>query len=134
MPSPESVVYLELRDVLAMHADIFGNSEDQAADHLRNNDGLLSVLARPRQYAFYEEADLALQGAVVSHGIAEGQLFVDGNKRTAAMCLAIFLKLNGFALDVSKAELADWILDLSRGASAHDLAERVRAAMVPFQP
>ena len=134
MPSPEDVVYLELRDVFAMHADIFEISEDQAVDHLRNNDGLLSVLARPRQYALYEDADLALQAAVVSHGIAEGQLFVDGNKRTAAMCLAIFLKFNGFALNASKAEVADWILDLSRGASAHDLAERVRGALVPFQP
>lgn len=134
MPSSESTVYLELRDVLDMHADIFGISDEQAEDHLRNKDGLLSVLARPRQYAYYEDADLALQGAVISHGIAEGQLFVDGNKRTAAMCLAIFLKLNGFALNASKSEIADWILDLSRGETAEDLAERVRGALVPFAP
>ncbi len=134
MPLPEEVVYLEVRDVLAIHADIFGIDVRQAADHLRNTEGLHSVLARPRQYAHYEEADLALQAAVVSHGIAEGQLFVDGNKRTAAICLVSFLADNDLDISCTDEQLADWILALSEGASPYDLAERVRAVLIPFEP
>jgi hypothetical protein len=66
------VIYLELRDVFRAHANLFGIALEQASDHVRNMDGLHSVLARPRKYAHYQEADLALQGAVLSHGIAEG--------------------------------------------------------------
>jgi hypothetical protein len=32
----------------------------------------------PAALAILEEHDLALQGAVLTHGIAEGQIFVDG--------------------------------------------------------
>lgn len=134
MTSPENVVYLELNDVLQIHADLFGITDQQAADHLRNADGLHSVLARPRQYAYYQEADLALQGAVVSHGIAEGQLFVDGNKRTAAACLLAFLADNQLTLNCTAQNLADWIMDLSHGCAAEELAARVRGALVPFEP
>jgi death-on-curing protein len=134
MTSPEKVIYLELRDVLEIHADLFGISDEQAADHLRNAEGLHSVLARPKQYAFYQDADLALQGAVVCHGIAEGQLFVDGNKRSAAACLLAFLADNQFTLNCSEKDLADWMLALSAGETAEELAERVRGVMVPFQP
>jgi death on curing protein len=134
MSSAEDVVYLELRDVLEIHADIFGISDEQAADHLRNTEGLHSVLARPKQYAYYQGADLALQGAVISHGIAEGQLFVDGNKRTAAMCLVSFLADNALTLNCTHAELADWILKLSEGETEEELAERVRSVLIPFEP
>ena len=49
MSSTESIVYLELRDVLKIHGAILKISEEQAQDHLRNIEGLLSVLARPKQ-------------------------------------------------------------------------------------
>jgi prophage maintenance system killer protein len=42
---------------------------------------------RPSSYAFYQSGDLALQASVLAHGIAEGQYFVDGNKRTALAAL-----------------------------------------------
>jgi death-on-curing family protein len=128
------VIYLELRDVFRAHANLFCFAPEQASDHVRNMDGLLAVLARPRQYAYYQEADLALQGAVLSHGIAEGQLFVDGNKRTAAYVLIMFLEFNGFALNCPSATLAKWIFALSKGETEEELAERVRAALIPFEP
>jgi death-on-curing protein len=128
------VIYLELRDVLRAHANLFGIAPTQASDHVRNMDGLCSVLARPQQYAYYQGADLALQGTVLSHGIAEGQLFVDGNKRTAAYVLITFLEFNGFALDCSAATLAKWIFALSKGETAEELAEWVRVVLIPFEP
>jgi death-on-curing protein len=55
---------------------------------------LAGAIARPGTYAHYENADLALQ-AVLAHGIAEGQHFIDGNKRTALVAMLTFLEING---------------------------------------
>ena len=131
MQPPEEVIYLEMRDVLRAHARLFGETPEQALDRVRNLEGLHSALARPRQYAFYQEADLALQGAVLSHGIAEGQLFVDGNKRTAAYALIAFLEFNGFVLTCSPATLARWVFALSEGKSEEWLGDCVRGVMTP---
>jgi hypothetical protein len=66
-------VYLEFADALELYAAIIGATVTQAGDQLRNRSGLESALARPRSYARYEDADLALQAAVLSHGIAESK-------------------------------------------------------------
>lgn len=61
----------------------------------------------PGTYAHHEKADLALQAAVLAHGIAEGQHFLDGNKRMALVAMLTFLEINGFRLKASDRELAD---------------------------
>ncbi|MGN6373184.1 MAG: type II toxin-antitoxin system death-on-curing family toxin [Solirubrobacteraceae bacterium] len=96
---------------------------------MRNRAGLESAIARPETYAHYQEADLALQATVLAHGIAEGQQFIDGNKRTALIAMLAFLEINGWGLEASDPELADWILSFSRGATPEDVAELVASAM-----
>ena len=68
---------------------------------------------RPSSYAFYQSGDLALQAAVLAHGIAEGQYFVDGNKRTALAAMHTFLVTNGFEIQASQQQRAQWMLDLA---------------------
>jgi death-on-curing family protein len=95
------------------------------------NPSLVSGLARLRPlrpHARYENADLALQAAVVAHGIAEGQTFIDGNKRIALVAMLTFLEINGFRVKASDRELADWIIGLSAGATPVDLAKILRTA------
>jgi death-on-curing protein len=91
-----------------------------AVDQLRNQPGLESALARPAAYAHYENADLALQASALAHGIAEGQQFIDGNKRTALVAMLTFLEINGIAVKASDRELArlDPQLQLGRDARA----------------
>lgn len=119
-------IYLELVDVLELYAAIIGGTVKLAGDHLRNRSGLESALARPRSYAHYEQADLALQAAVLAHGIAESQTFVDGNKRLALVAMLTFLEINDFTVDASDVELAGWIIELSAGTTPEQLAELVR--------
>jgi Fic/DOC family len=83
-PDELEPVYLTLDDALQLYRLIVGCSPSQASDQLRNCDGLESALARPATYLRYESADLSLQAAVLAHGIAEGQPFIDGNKRHGA--------------------------------------------------
>lgn len=100
-----------------------------AADQLRNRDGLESALARPETYAHYEDADLALQAAVLAQGIAEGQPFIDGNKRTALVAMLTFLEINGWGVEASDPELADWILSFSASAAPEAVATLLRPAL-----
>jgi death-on-curing protein len=125
-------IWLELDDVLEIHAAIIGGTPAQAADLLRNRSGLLSALERPAAYAHYEDADLAMQAAVLAHGIAEGQPFLDGNKRAALIAMLTFLEVNGVGIDAPDPELADWIISLSAGATPEELARRVREASRPL--
>jgi death-on-curing protein len=124
-------IYLGVEDVLRLHAEILGCSTQQARDHLRNPEGLEGAVARPLSHAHYAGADLAAQAAVLAHGIAEGQLFVDGNKRTALAAALTFLDLNGLTIAAPQAERAGWILELSSGGTAEDLATHIRAALAP---
>ncbi len=115
-------VYLDAADLIGLHAELFACSDQQAADRRRSRDMLEGATARPRQHAFYAGADLALQAAVLAHAIAEGQPFVDGNKRTALPSLRTFLMVNGYQVTTSQRERADWMLRLSEGASKDDLS------------
>ncbi|HLG73413.1 MAG TPA: type II toxin-antitoxin system death-on-curing family toxin [Chloroflexota bacterium] len=90
---------------------------------LRDPDGLASGLARPQWYALKGE-DIAVQAAVLTHAVAEGQHFLDGNKRLAVVCLDTFLEINGYDLAVGQPELAAWILGLGLTAPA-ELAGRL---------
>jgi death on curing protein len=130
----QELLYLELDDVLGMYADIFGLTDQEARDRLRNEVGLSGALSRPQNYAHYQGADVALQAAVLAHGIAEGQHFLEGNKRTALVALRTFLLINGCNVDVSQAERANWIISLSQGTTVDQLAERIRNALMAEPP
>lgn len=132
MPDDElEAVYLTLEDALELYAAIIGASLEEASAVLRSRSTLESALARPAGYAHYEDADLALQAAVLAHGIAEGQAFLDGNKRLALVAMLTFLELNGQRLDATDPELADWIIGLSADLTPPDLAELIRPRLTP---
>jgi death-on-curing family protein len=128
-PAGIEPVYLTLDDVLELYGLIIGATAAEARDQLRNHDGLESALARPETYAHYQDADLALQAAVLAHGIAEGQQFIDGNKRAALVVMLTFLEINGWRVEASDPELADWILSFSAGATPGTVATLLRPAM-----
>ena len=66
-------VYLTSQDALGLYAAFAGSTAADAANVLRSPPALEGALERPRSYAHYQDADLALQAAVLAHGIAESQ-------------------------------------------------------------
>ena len=132
-PGEIEPIYLTLEDVVELYGLIIGATAAEAADHLRNRDGLESALARPATYAHHEDADPALQATVLAHGIAEGQLFIDGNKRTALVAMLTFLEINGFRVEATDPELAAWILSFSAGATPEDVAKLLRSALLSIE-
>jgi death-on-curing protein len=123
------VIYLTPEDVLAVHAEAVGCEEDEAKPRLVSLSGLEGALARPMWHAQFVEADIAHLAAVLAHGLAEGQHFIDGNKRTAFLAMAVFLDRNGHELNADDEEMASWIIELSQGGSIEQLAEHLRAAL-----
>ena len=113
LDSGRNLFYLQIGDVLGIYADLFGYTEREAGDRLRSPEGLASTLARPAWAARYRGGDIAYQAALLAHGIAEGQHFLEGNKRTALVCLTTFLGINGYRFTASQAERFRWMVDLS---------------------
>lgn len=126
------VVWLEKALVLAIH-------DRQVAEHGGSagvrDDGLLeSALARAQQLHAYGDPapDLADLAAALAYGLARNHAFVDGNKRTAAVCCETFVELNGAALEADDLDLFQQYLALAEGKLAErDFAAWLRERLRP---
>jgi death-on-curing protein len=130
---PGELVYLTYDDALEIYGAILGCTAQEAADQLRSRDALEGALGRPASYAHYEQADLVLQSTVLAHGIAETQPFIDGNKRTALIAILTFLEINGYRVEATDRELANWILGFSRGTTPQETADVIRPRLVAVE-
>src|SRR5438045_2628839 len=97
--------YLTLADVLALHQAIMERFELASAP-LRDEGGLESAVMRPRMAAYYRQADIIRQSAVLAVGSSQAQAFLDGNKRLAFAACDVFLRVNGLAFAGDPLELA----------------------------
>ena len=79
---------------------------------LRDQSGLESAVMRPQMAAYYQNADIAEQAAVLIEGIAMAHPFIDGNKRTALIAGTTFLDMNGYELRTTNTELGEQIEQL----------------------
>lgn len=110
MPS-ETVRFLSLDEAIAIHERLiekFGGSPS-----LRDKGLLESALFRP-QTGYYP--DLPEMGAALFESLLSNHAFVDGNKRMALFLSDVFLRLNGWKLNVSADEGERFIVgSLERG-------------------
>ena len=97
--------YLTTLDVEALHVFVMERTGARPAP-LRDRARLESALMRPQAAAFYRDADLVEQAALLAVGIAQAQAFVDGNKRTAFLAADVFLRLNGWRFAGDPVEMA----------------------------
>jgi len=106
LPS-DSVQFLSLDEVLAIHqrvTEVFGG-----ADGVRDLGLLESALYRP-QSGYYE--DLISMAAALFESLLMNHPFVDGNKRVAFFSTDVFLRLNGWRLDVDAHAAYSLLTDL----------------------
>ncbi len=125
MPS-ERVLFLSLDEVLAIHErviDAYGG-----AGGVRDLGLLESALYRP-QSGYYE--DLVTMAAALFESLLMNHPFVDGNKRVAFFATDVFLRLNGWRLEVDADEahaLLTELLETGQADLAH-LAGWIRASV-----
>ena len=126
------MLWLRRHAVLAIH-------DRQVLEHggsagVRDEGLLESVLARPQQLHAYGDpaTDLADLAAALAYGLARNHPFVDGNKRTAAVCCEVFAELNGAVIDADDLELFERYLALAEGRLAErEFAAWLRARLRP---
>jgi death on curing protein len=109
--------YLTLQQVYAIHAQVMRRL-GASPEPLRDEGALESALFRPQQAAYYEEADLIRQAAMLAVGISQSQAFVDGDKRTAFESCDVFLRLHGHAFagdPLDMAQRLEWIAERING-------------------
>ena len=104
--------------VLALHGR-------QLAEHgggggLRDAGLLDSALNAPKQLYHYEKADTVRLAAAYGFAISSNHPFVDGNKRTAYVCIRLFLRLNGLDIQANSAQKTRVMLDLAAGRIDRD--------------
>lgn len=112
--------------------------ERQLAEHgggtgLRDEALLDSALARPQQLFAYGDPppDLAALAASLACGLARNHPFVDGNKRTAAVCCETFIRLNDANLVADDLALYPVYIGLAEGSlSEEDFAAWLRKHIV----
>lgn len=125
-------IWIDRALALAIH-------ERQLAEHggivgVRDEGLLDSALAKPQQLDAYGDPppDIAALAATLAEGIARNHSFLDGNKRTAAVCCEVFLNLNGCRLVADDVALYPQYLGLAEGSvTAEAFAEWLRGQLRP---
>jgi death on curing protein len=97
-----------------------------------------SALARPQWLLTYSEDALTLDVADLAaeymHSIATRQGFMDGNKRTALMSASVFLRKNGYRLDVEDNALYPVAIGVAtQQVGKQELAEFLRDHLVAIE-
>jgi death-on-curing protein len=122
----KEITFLSIDNVMLLHSDTIAMEGGQAG--LRDHGLLDSAVAMPRQQfgGVYLHKDLPAMTAAYLFHVAQNHPFYDGNKRTAAMAVLAFLRLNDVsrlpepqkleivtrqvaAGELSKDELTDWV-------------------------
>jgi death on curing protein len=97
--------------------------------------GLLdSACHRPQATFFGQEAypTLVAKAAALMHSLACNHGLVDGNKRLALLATVVFLRINGYNLDLTADEAFDLTMSVAAGQlDADEIQPRLRLAQAP---
>ena len=128
-------VFLELDEVLALHADQIDRYGGSAG--VRDLGLLQSALGMPRATfggQFLHPSIHEMAAAYLFH-LVQNHPFVDGNKRIGLAATLAFLGLNELWLEAPEAELVDVVLRVARGEmQKSDAAVFLREHTQPFKP
>ena len=121
--------YLTAEDVVALHDDALTRMGSPHSP-LLHSDRLESAVAKPRNAAHYEEADLVRQAVVLAVGISQSQAFLDGNKRAALYAADVFLRINGLVFQGDPLGIAvqlEGVAEASGGVARESAISRLEA-------
>ena len=108
-----SFIWVQEQVVWAIH-------EFQLAEHgggvgVRDAGLPASALARPVNLVAYGKPDVIDCAAAYGFGLSRNHPFIDGNKRTAFVCMELFLALNGYQLVASDVDCVQTMLVVAAG-------------------
>ena len=89
------ISYINCEDAIFHHIELM-KSFNETRCGLNSRAMLESALARPRNAAVYENADIIRQTATLYFGLVKNRIWRGGNKRTATILIKQFLAPNGY--------------------------------------
>lgn len=112
--------YLSIKQVIAMHDSLIDASG--GAKGLRSIELLESALAAPFQTFDGEDLypSVYQKAARLAFGIVKNHAFIDGNKRTAADAMLVFLYLNDIVIECGQEELSGLFIDAADGQKDYE--------------
>lgn len=122
----KAVLFPTLQETLELHEQLilrFGGSAG-----VRDLGLLESALVRP-QTGYYDT--LSMQAAALLQSLCQNHCFVDGNKRVAFACTAIFLRMNGYRLAVQPDDGESFLVEhvIKQRAGIEDIATWLESCM-----
>ena len=106
---------LSKEQILMLHRELINAFGGE--DGIRDTGALESAINAPFQtfdgIALYPS--LISKAARLCFGIVKNHPFIDGNKRTGAHCMLVFLALNNIELEYADGELISIVLDMASG-------------------
>ncbi len=114
------IKFVTLTQARAMHdqqLNLFGGTTG-----IIDEGKLESALYRPVNIANYNpDASLCNLAAALGYGIAIDHPFVDGNKRTAFIVMAVFLEINQVTLTASELDVVEIMLGIAMGTTTEEM-------------
>lgn len=105
----EEIVYIDFDEAVWLHFELMW-VWDETHIGVDRRDLIESALARPRQTAFYQDADVVRQAASLCFGLIKNHPWRGGNKRTATYLMRSFLLINGIDLGYQVEEMIEMVL------------------------
>lgn len=105
--------YLELSEILQLNVAVI--ADFGGIQGIRDLSRLKSLVESPKQNIFGQEQYKTIHEKAVAYlrNCISDHPFLDGNKRTAVTCSAIFLSLNNVRLTASPKELEDFAVKIA---------------------
>jgi len=105
--------WVDKQALLLLHDESL--AEHGGASGIRDEGLLDSALGRPLNLDAYGTPDFAGLAASYAIGLAKNHAFIDGNKRAAFLATGLFLRLNGYRLNVSQVDATLTMLAVAAG-------------------
>ena len=102
-------IYLTFLDAVEQHFDLMRFYSEERIG-IFDKTLIESALARPKNAALYENADIVRQAATLCFGFIKNHPWQGGNKRTATHLTQIFLQLNGYQIIYELVEIVELVL------------------------
>jgi death on curing protein len=93
-----------------------------------------SACHRPRSTFFGQDTypSISAKAAALMHSLARNHALADGNKRLALLATVVFLRLNGYYLDMTDDEAFDLTMTVAAGhLDATAVGKRLRLSRAP---
>ena len=118
-------VFLSVAQVQRLHQvalERFGGMEG-----VREQGLLESAVMQPQHVFYYAQGDLFQIASAYAYHLAENQPFIDGNKRTAAGAVIVFLRLNNVDTDFDSMKLHAAMISIAeKQMNKEELADLLR--------